>query len=151
MITENKIDFKLISAKETYSVRHPVLRANRPISSCKFTGDDLETTLHIGAYQNSNLVGVATLLQSKNSAVLDVNAYQLRGMAIGNEQQGKGIGKKIINYAETILQEKNVLLLWMNARENAIPFYTKCGYTKDGSIFDIDKVGPHIVMFKKLN
>ncbi|MGJ8732762.1 MAG: GNAT family N-acetyltransferase [Cellulophaga sp.] len=151
MITENKICLKLISAKETYPVRQPILRANRPISSCKFTGDDLETTLHIGAYLNSGIVGVATLLQAQNSTILDASAYQLRGMAITGEQQGKGVGKKIITYAETILKEKGVLLLWMNARESAIPFYTKCGYTKDGSIFDIDKVGPHIVMFKKLN
>ena len=150
MTTQNNLVFKLISPKETYPVRHAILRAGKPLSSCKFDGDDLKTTLHIGAYQNGNLVGVATLLEAKKSAILDVNAYQLRGMAIHQDQQGKGLGKKIINYAETILQEKHVLLLWMNARESAIPFYTNCGYTKSGRIFDIEKVGPHVVMFKKL-
>ncbi|SNQ44235.1 GNAT family N-acetyltransferase [Cellulophaga lytica] len=151
MKDQKELTFKLISAIETYPVRHPVLRAGKPLSSCEFSGDNLKTTFHIGAYQNNQLIGVASLLQVKNTSILNVFAYQLRGMAIANEHQGKGLGKKIINYAETILKEKGVLLLWMNARVSAIPFYTKCGYTKSGSIFEIQKVGPHVVMFKKLN
>ncbi len=150
MTTHNNLFLKLISPKETYPIRHAILRAGKPLASCKFDGDDLGTTLHIGAYQNTNLVGVATLLNAKNTELEDVVSYQLRGMAIREDQQGKGLGKKIINYAETILQEKHVLLLWMNARESAIPFYENCGYTKSGRIFDIQKVGPHVVMFKKL-
>ncbi|WKB82132.1 GNAT family N-acetyltransferase [Cellulophaga lytica] len=151
MMNHNQLVFKLISAKETYAVRHPVLRNGKPLSSCEFNGDNRDTTYHIGVYTNNTLVGVASLLKANNTTILDVFAYQLRGMAIANKYQGKGLGKKIIHYAETILKEKGVLLLWMNARESAIPFYQKCGYKKSGNIFDIQNVGPHMVMFKKLN
>ena len=37
---------KNISANETFLVRHPVLRAGKPIENCKFDGDELETTQH---------------------------------------------------------------------------------------------------------
>lgn len=35
---------KKIAAAETYSVRLPVLRKGKPIESCRFDGDDLETS-----------------------------------------------------------------------------------------------------------
>ena len=38
-------NIKKISATETFLVRHPVLRAGKPIESCHFDGDDLETLL----------------------------------------------------------------------------------------------------------
>lgn len=35
---------KKIAALETYSVRPPAIRKGKPIESCRFDGDDLETT-----------------------------------------------------------------------------------------------------------
>ena len=40
-------NIKKISALETFPVRHPVLRAEKPIESCHFEGDDLEVDAKI--------------------------------------------------------------------------------------------------------
>ena len=39
---------KEIHFQETFEVRHPVLREGRPIETCFFDGDELETTKHFG-------------------------------------------------------------------------------------------------------
>ncbi len=151
MKEQNNLVFKLISPEETYPIRHTILRSGKPISSCIFLGDDLHTTIHIGGFYNNNLIAIVSLFKVKNLEISNKHSYQLRGMAILNEYQGKGYGKKIIIYAETILRKKGISIIWMNARESAIPFYITCGYSKNGRIFDIPNVGSHIVMCKNLN
>lgn len=50
-----------IQSKETYIVRHPVLRKGKPLESCLFEGDDLETTHHFGLFLDSELIGIISL------------------------------------------------------------------------------------------
>jgi predicted GNAT family N-acyltransferase len=40
--------------------------------------------------------------------------------------------------------------LWCNAREKAVKFYQNNGFEIIGEPFEIEKVGTHYVMFKKL-
>lgn len=145
-----------ISAIETYPVRHPVLRAGRPVTDCYFEGDDLTTTFHLGAYVDQQLKGVATFLMYQDDSIEELKTYnfkqcyQLRGMAVLHEMQGQQLGKKLINHAEETLKNKNVLALWFNARESAVSFYEKMGYQIVSKPFEINTVGTHYKMYKAL-
>lgn len=57
---------KEISSKETFIVRHPVLRKGKPIESCYFEGDDLESTHHFGLFVNEKLTGVISIFLNSN-------------------------------------------------------------------------------------
>ncbi|MCB0428194.1 MAG: GNAT family N-acetyltransferase, partial [Mangrovimonas sp.] len=124
----DNFSIKKISTIETYPVRHPVLRAGRPLEDCKFDHDDLETTFHLGLFEKNHLIGVATFLKNNSSSFPESNQYQLRGMAVLDHFQGKGLGAQLLNYAETELKLSQAELLWFNARERAVPFYSKLGY-----------------------
>ena len=147
----DNFSIKKISTIETYPVRHPVLRAGRPLEDCKFDHDDLETTFHLGLFEKNHLIGVATFLKNNSSSFPESNQYQLRGMAVLDHFQGKGLGAQLLNYAETELKLSQAELLWFNARERAVPFYSKLGYKTTGNPFDIKGIGPHYLMFKKLS
>ena len=58
---------KTITSNEVYTVRHPVLRKGKPIDSCKFVGDNLDSTFHLGAFKDTKLVGVLTILKKNAS------------------------------------------------------------------------------------
>lgn len=141
---------KEVSAKETYPVRHPVLREGRPIEDCAFSNDDLETTIHLGLFIKNNLVGIATLLEHKNALFHENKQYQLRGMAVLKSYQGQGLGDAILKYAENQLKQKSINLIWCNAREIAVGFYKKNGFEIIGNSFEINGVGTHYVMYKTL-
>ena len=146
------VDFEIkeISAKETYTVRHPVLRTGQPIDTCAFVGDDLNTTIHLGIFDANKLFGVATLLKNNN---LDFKApiqYQLRGMSILKSYQKKGLGNQLLAYAETLLVSKQIGFIWCNAREIATNFYKNNGYLISGEPFDIPNIGTHFAMYKWL-
>lgn len=142
-------NIKRITALETYLVRHPILRNKKPIESCDFDGDHLETTIHLGLYYKKQLIGVCSLLKNNHVLYFDTNQYQLRGMAILTEFQGKGLGLYILKHVESILIN-NSTLIWCNAREIAINFYKKSGYTITGKPFEIKTAGIHYMMYKKL-
>ena len=140
-----------ISSQDTFPVRNLVLRTGKPIETCHFTGDDLSSTKHFGLYINQKITGVISIYKNKNSIFKSPNQSQIRGMSVLSEFQGKGIGKLLVNYSENYLVQNDISLLWFNARETAVPFYEKLGYTKTGLLlFEIADVGTHFLMFKNI-
>jgi len=150
IISTSSYTIKIISSKETYSVRHSVLRIGKPIESCVFNGDDLETTIHLGIFAKENLIGICSFFKNTNPNIPEKQQFQLRGMAILKPYQGKGLGKIILKHGETLLKDKNAKIIWCNARENAVNFYKKNRYQIIGESFNIKDIGLHYLMYKVL-
>jgi GNAT superfamily N-acetyltransferase len=140
-----------ISAQETIAVRHPVLRKGKPIESCFFEGDDLLTTSHFGLYESNQIEGVVSVFEINNPLFEDKKQVQIRGMAVLEISQGKGLGRLLVIHVERVLKAQNTSLIWFNARKNAVGFYEKLGYEIIGHSFEIPGVGIHYVMWKKLD
>ena len=144
------IQIKEIPSKETYIVRQPVLRQGKPIESCIFEGDDLDTTHHFGLFNNEDLIGIISLFNKINPIFADENQAQIRGMAVLETHQKKGLGEALVKHCENYCIENKVDLIWFNARTIAVGFYKKMNYQVKGEAFDIKDVGEHYLMFKKL-
>lgn len=144
------LTIKRIKALETYPIRHSELRKGRPIESCAFEGDHLQSTLHLGAYFKDTLIGIASFMQQASPVILGENDRQLRGMAILTPYQQKGYGAALLEKGVQILKNKGCPLVWMNAREKAVTFYEKLGYTAFGNAFNIPEIGIHYVLYKKI-
>jgi GNAT superfamily N-acetyltransferase len=54
---------------------------------------------------------------------------QIRYMAVHPAYQGKGLGAKVVAYLEVQAKAQGFDLITLNARETAVPFYLKCGYS----------------------
>ncbi len=142
---------KNISINETFLVRHPALRAGKPIESCNFDGDELETTQHFGLFKDEKLIGVVSLFNNKNTTFIYPNQFQIRGMAILPKFQKQGFGQKLVNHCEEYIQDQKGTLIWFNARENAVSFYEKLLYKKVGDPFSIADIGLHYLMKKEID
>ncbi|SHM47420.1 GNAT family N-acetyltransferase [Flavobacterium chilense] len=139
-----------IHSKETYAVRQPVLRKGKPVESCIFEGDDLESTHHFGLFSDENLTGIISLYDKINPIFAEQNQAQIRGMAVLETHQKKGFGEALVKHCETYCNANKVDLIWFNARTAAVGFYKKMDYQPQGEPFDIKDVGEHYLMFKKL-
>ena len=144
------MEIKKINSIDTYPVRHEVLRKGKPIETCQFKGDDDENTVHFGLYQNERLNGIISIFKEKNDLFSETNQFQIRGMAVLEEFQGKGFGAELVREAENHCISLNTDLIWFNARENAVPFYKKLDYIIIGDSFLIPDVGIHFAMYKKI-
>lgn len=145
------MEIKKISSVETYPVRHEVLRKGKPIETCIFKGDDNEQTIHLGLFLDVQLVGIISVFKEQNNLFSETNQFQIRGMAVLEEFQGKGLGTKLVKEAEKQCINLNANVIWFNARENAVPFYEKLDYKIIGDSFLIPEVGIHFVMYKKIH
>lgn len=140
---------KKITALETYIVRQEVLRKGKPIETCHFNGDDDTTTTHFGLFENENIIGVVSVFKTNSLLFLEKTQFQIRGMAVLENFQSKGYGEQLLKAAENFCWQEKANLIWFNAREKAVSFYKKSGYTVLGDSFNIPDVGIHFVMFKK--
>ncbi|MGB0897414.1 MAG: GNAT family N-acetyltransferase [Flavobacteriaceae bacterium] len=147
-IKNNLVEVKEITSVETYSIRHQVLRQGKPIETCQFEGDDLKTTIHLGLYYYNKLIGVASYMKVPSPLFQPSEHYQLRGMAILQQFQGKKFGNVLLEYGEKSLRAKNCDLIWCNARASAQNFYTNYDFKTTGEAFDIPEIGTHFVMYK---
>jgi GNAT superfamily N-acetyltransferase len=143
-------NIRKITALETYSVRQAVLRKGKPLSTCQFDGDDLESTLHFGFFINTELAGIISLYKKNNENFAAHNQYQIRGMAALEHHQKKGIGAALVLFCEDYCKKLQVELIWFNARTTAVGFYEKLSYHKTGMPFEIKEVGEHSLMFKNI-
>ncbi len=137
---------KEITTAQTYLVRQPVLRPGKSIEFCYFDGDDLPTTKHYGFFIKKKRVGVITLKFIKNKNFICEQQYQIRGMAVLENYQQKGIGAKLLKYAENIVVQNNGVLIWFNARITAINFYKTNNYITVGKPFEIFDIGEHYLI-----
>ena len=140
---------KQITAAETYDVRHPVLRAGRPIETCAMPGDDAKDTFHLGLFDAEKLIGVVTFMNAAKPQFTG-KQYQLRGMAVLDTYQGKGLGNLLVAEGEQRLKQLGYDLLWCNARIKALNFYTRKGFKIEGKPFEIEPIGTHYLLYKNL-
>lgn len=106
-----------------YLLRYEVLRKpwNQPVGSEK---DEHEhSSVHAMACDDqNNVLGVCRL--QYNSAT----EAQLRFMGVKPNTQGGGIGKKLMAHMEDKAKAHGSKRMILQARENAVEFYKKCGY-----------------------
>lgn len=147
------IDFTIrqISATETIPLRHSVLRPHQPVTACHYPGDEEAVNFHLGAYNNQQLVCVASYFLEKHPDLDEAPQYRLRGMATDPEFRGQGAGSQLLVKGNEILLEKKVPVWWCNARISAAGYYEKAGLSQLGDTFEIKPIGMHKVMYLRLN
>lgn len=127
-----------------YDLRYRILR--EPLGKERGTerneGD--ETATHFALFENKELLAVARLDR------VDETTCQARFVAVESHLQGKGYGKKIMTALENEAIALGYEKLVLHARDYALPFYEKLGYTLVGPSYKLFDVLQHFEMFKVL-
>ena len=130
------IHIRPMTSLEVRPLRLEVLRAGMVNQTVHFDGDDDPTTIHLGAFdQDQNNVGVSTWIQRPFPLAEELKALQLRGMATAVNVQGQGIGALLLVAGQTYGREIGAHLIWANARDAALNFYNRHGYSTVGEGF----------------
>jgi len=138
-----QIDHGTKEYQQMVKLRYDILRQPLGLS---FTTDELareKEDILIGAFDEEEMLACCMLTKA------DQKSLRLRQMAVQNNLQGKGIGASMMNFAEILARDKGYKKLIMHARETAVGFYEKLGYTVVGNKF-IEVTIPHYIMEKVL-
>jgi GNAT superfamily N-acetyltransferase len=115
-----------------YDLRWRILR--KPWAEAKASARDEHESgaIHLMAWAEDTLVGVGRLhFNSPEEA-------QVRYMAVEPEHSGHGVGSSILHALEDRARHAGARRIVLNAREMAVSFYRKHGYTlvgKSGTLF----------------
>jgi len=149
MIQSSRLQLKEITAEQSFPLRHKILRPEQTLSDCCYEGDFEPTTVHIGAFLNSQLIGICSIYTATNLSLPTSDTCQLRAMATDESARGKGVGVQLLSAAETHAKRHGHSSVWANARQAALGFYQNLGYEVVGDEFDIAGVGPHTLVVKR--
>jgi ribosomal protein S18 acetylase RimI-like enzyme len=123
MYTVIPIEFGTPEYDEAVSIRYEVLR--KPLG-LDFSVAQLEkewSDIHLVCYsQHSEMLGCLILSKFEDDTL------KMRQVAVKEKRQGAGIGKALVDAAETYAILNGYKTILLNARANAIPFYERLGY-----------------------
>ena len=131
--------------KAYYALRFNVLREpwNQPLGSEVLADED--QAIHAIAVEDNEVLGVARMHESAEKQ------GQVRCVATATAAQGKGIGRAIMAYLEDQAKAKGWTEIVLEARENAVPFYQRIGYTIFAESYLLFGEIQHYRMKKALN
>ena len=140
------MDIVEIDPVDTHDLRRHVLRHGTRSDAVVFDGDDQPTTFHLGIRTpDGHVVATSTWLARPYAAEPDRPAHQLRGMAIAPEQQGRGLGTRLLRAGLDMCAERGSEVLWAHARSTALGFYLRHGFTVCGDEYVDAATGlPHV-------
>jgi predicted GNAT family N-acyltransferase len=137
-----QIDYGSPDYFETLELRTAILRTPLGKTLSTEDTDGEEKQLHFGCFSEQNLIACAVI------KIFNKGSYaKLRQMAVADNAQGKGIGKKLILKIENILREQGFKKLELSARKTAQGFYEKLGYQASGGYY-LEQGIEHIKMQK---
>jgi N-acetylglutamate synthase-like GNAT family acetyltransferase len=142
-ITTEEVPYGSEKYKELLKLRYEVLR--KPLGT-ELTDKDTaldDKEFHLAAVEGQTIAGCVLLRP------LSPDLIKLRQMAVSDHYQGKGIGAKLVTYAEEVAAERGFKVMEMHAREFARGFYEKLGYVTEGEHF-IEATVSTIKMHKSL-
>lgn len=126
-----------LNAEQTHALRRAVLRRADPDANVVFECDHDPATFHLGVIEDGDLLAISTWIPAPPSA-------QLRGMAVEPSRQGEGLATRLLEEGYERLRSLGVELLWAHARDTALSFYTRAGFTVVGDGFVTPDTGlPH--------
>ena len=110
----------------TVDLRSSILR--KPIGLQYLPGEleDEKNARHIVCCRGNRLVGCLMLSPREGGDI------QMRQIAIVSELQRHGIGKALVEYSEAWAQNAGYRRMILHARETAVAFYEKLGYSRIG-------------------
>jgi predicted GNAT family N-acyltransferase len=130
-------------------LRQAVLRPALPPEASSYAEDDAPTTIHLAAYEGSDVIGCVTVFPE--ALADEPAAWRLRGMATDPVVRGTGVGARLLAAAIEAATATGAPLLWCNARAPAEGFYARYGFIATGELFDVPSLGPHRFMRLRLD
>lgn len=137
------IDYGSKEYQQMVDLRNEILR--QPLGMILDNSDIAldKNNILIGAFEDDKMLGCCMLVKEGSNSVM------LRQMAVRNPLQGKGIGRALMEFAETIARDTGCCEISMHARTSAAGFYEKMGYSISGNEFMKLSIS-HVLMKKRI-
>jgi len=130
--------------EDYYDLRFRVLREPLGQSRGSERNEGDETGIHFALYHDKSLKAIARSDHSGEKTA------QVRFVAVETDQQGSGYGRMIMEATENEAKKRGDNKMILHARDYAVDFYLKLGYTLIEPSHKLFGILQHYIMEKRL-
>ena len=126
------VEFGSSRYKELLDLRYKILLQPLGLKFLDSYREEEANFLHIGCIDNSTgeLIGGLILVP------IDDEEIRVMQVAVDVVHQGEGIGRKLIEYAESVAKDISYNRIVMHAMLSVVGFYEKLGFIQDSDLFE---------------
>lgn len=95
----------------------------------------------VGAFDDGRLVGVGLVGPEG-----DPGWWRVRGMATVPEARGRGVGTAVLAALLDHVRERRGVGVWASVRVPAIRLYERAGLRVQSDVYEVPRIGPHVIM-----
>lgn len=140
-----------LTLDDIMALRVRVLRKGTPTTHCNYPEDNYPDVVHLGIVDNDAVIATSTWFTKPCPEVEGVPAMQLKGMAVDDQIQTRGLGRAVIDAGITHARNTGAEIVWARARDSALDFYMKCGFEVAGDGFIDEPTGmPHHIVVRNI-
>ena len=140
-----------VGLTDIMQLRVAVLRKGTPATDCNYPEDTYPDVVHFGIIHEGTAIATSSWFMKECPETPGVLAMQLKGMAVTNELQGAGLGSLLIDAGLALANERGATIAWARARDSAMGFYERLGFTSTGEGFiDGPTAMPHHIVVRSL-
>ena len=141
----------IIEAPLTYKIRKNVLWPHIKNGNYSIDSDNQKDTFHLGTFLDKKIISIGTFIKENNTKFNCNSQYRLRAMATHSNYRKINAGKTLFLKALDVLKNKNIELLWCDARIAAVEFYKSVNMKTLKGTYNIPSIGLHKTMYLYLN
>lgn len=125
-----------VPVEAVYDLRREVLRRGTPSDDVGFPPDRDATTRHLAVRNAAGVViAISTWIEQESPDRAGRPALQLRGMAVAGVARRLGLGALLVTAGVALATERDLPVIWANARDTALDFYRAQGFDVVGEGF----------------
>lgn len=140
-----------VSAEAVYPLRQSILRPEKAYDFSIYPADNSKSTLHLGAFLNGELTGIASIYLEAPAGVSVADAWRLRDMGVVEGMRRKGYGSALLKACVDHISANQGSFFWCYARKPAIPFYLTRGFQLNDRPFEMLEFGQRFFMWRLVN
>jgi GNAT superfamily N-acetyltransferase len=144
------VEIRPAELSEVRALRHLVLRPHQRPEDLVYGGDDAADALHLGAFVDGRMVGIASIARDPPPGSDDAAAWRVRGMATLPEIRSRGIGGAMLEACVEHARAHGGSFAWCNGRVPARAFYERHGFHVVRGPFDLPGTGLHVELRRPL-
>lgn len=115
--------------QEAFEVRRQVFVQEQGISEDLVFDEHDKKALHVLVKDIKRVIGTARV------QFLTDNQTKLERMAVLKHYRGKGIGREMLRFLDTVWKYKRIQQAIIHVQFEVVPFYKSCGFNELGSPF----------------
>ena len=131
-------------------IRAELLRPGQAPDELVYNGDEAPGTLHAAVFDGGRAIAGASVMREPFPPHPAPGDWRIRGMATRPHARGRGAGWSLLALCIDHARQARATVVWCSARVPARGFYERAGLVAVGDVFEVPRIGPHVLMWRSL-